>query len=155
MTIQFQEFGIRLSFLPTITNSGAIRLQVEPEVSQLDFSQGLSISGFQVPAILSRRAATTVELRDGQTFAIAGLLDNNFQKNVNKVPFLGDIPILGALFRSEDIQQNRTELLVLVTPRLVGPTDESPPIPTGEPETWDWEKSLQDFPAASDESESE
>ena len=149
VTIQFREFGIRLGFQPTITNSGAIRLKVAPEVSQLDFSQGLVISGFSVPAILSRRAETTIELREGQTFAIAGLMDNSMVKNVEKVPFLGDIPILGALFRSESIEQNRTELLVLVTPEIVQPTleaEENPEVPTGEPEDWDWSPSMRDFP---------
>lgn len=148
VTIQFREFGIRLGFRPTITNSGAIRLKVAPEVSQLDFSQGLQVSGFNVPAILSRRAETTIELRDGQTFAIAGLMDNSWVKNTEKVPFLGDIPILGALFRSESLQQNRTELLVLVTPHLVQPTDEEPAVPTGEPEEWDWSPSMRDWPPA-------
>jgi pilus assembly protein CpaC len=136
VTIQFREFGIRLNFVPTLTNSGAIRLRVAPEVSSLDFSNGLELSGFRIPTILSRRAATTIELNDGQTFAIAGLLDNSLTHNVNKVPILGDIPILGALFRSEEIRQNKSELLVLVTPHLVQPLDVAPPLPTGEPSTW-------------------
>ncbi|MDP2529249.1 MAG: type II and III secretion system protein family protein [Candidatus Palauibacterales bacterium] len=136
VTIQFREFGIRLNFVPTITNSGAIRMRVAPEVSSLDFSNGLEISGFKIPTILSRKATTTIELGDGQTFAIAGLLDNSLTHDVNKVPILGDIPILGALFRSESIRQNRSELLVLVTPHIVQPLDEAPPVPTGEPNTW-------------------
>lgn len=139
VTIQFKEFGIRLNFVPTITNSGAIRIHAAPEVSQLDFSQGLEVSGFNVPALLSRRAETVIELSPGQTFAIAGLVDNTLNKSVNKVPFLGDIPILGELFRSEEMRQERSELLVLVTPHIVRPTDGPPPeLPTGEPETWDW-----------------
>jgi pilus assembly protein CpaC len=139
VTIQFKEFGIRLNFVPTITNSGAIRIRAAPEVSQLDFSQGLEVSGFNVPALLSRRAETVIELSPGQTFAIAGLVDNTLNKSVNKVPFLGDIPILGELFRSEEMRQERSELLVLVTPHIVRPTDGPPPeLPTGEPETWDW-----------------
>jgi pilus assembly protein CpaC len=144
VTIAFQEFGVRLNFLPTITNTGAIRLEVEPEVSSLDFTQGLTISGFNIPALLSRRAQTTIELQDGQTFAIAGLMDQSMTTNVSKVPLLGDIPILGSLFSSEEIQQNRTELLVLVTPELVRPgeQDEEPAVPTGEPETWDWFESM-------------
>lgn len=139
VTIQFKEFGIRLNFVPFITNSGAIRIHAAPEVSQLDFSQGLEVSGFNVPALLSRRAETVIELSPGQTFAIAGLVDNTLNKSVNKVPFLGDIPILGELFRSEEMRQERSELLVLVTPHIVRPTDGPPPeLPTGEPETWDW-----------------
>lgn len=147
VTVEFREFGVRLNFRPVITNSGAIRLKVAPEVSQLDFSQGLQIAGFQVPAILSRRAETVIELEEDQTFAIAGLIDNSMRKTVNKVPILGDIPILGALFRSEETEQNRSELLVLVTPHLVQPQDERPPVPSGEPDTWDWDESLEDFPA--------
>ena len=136
VTIQFKEFGIRLNFKPTITNSGMIRLEVRPEVSQLDFANATQVAGFLIPSLLSRRAQTTVELADGQTFAIAGLVDNSMAKAITKVPILGDIPILGYLFKSEEFRQNRTELLVLVTPRLVHPMDEAPPLPTGEPDTW-------------------
>lgn len=144
VTIQFKEFGIRLNFVPTITNSGAVRLHVAPEVSQLDFANGLEVSGFRIPALLSRRARTVIELSSGQTFAIAGLVDNSMMKNVSKIPLLGDIPILGALFRSEEMRQNRSELLVLVTPHIVRPTTaEVPPVPTGEPETWNWVDDLE------------
>jgi len=136
VTIQFKEFGIRLNFKPTITNSGMIRLEVRPEVSQLDFANATQIAGFLIPSLLARRAQTTVELSDGQTFAIAGLVDNSMAKAITKVPILGDIPILGYLFKSEEFRQNRTELLVLVTPRLVQPMDAAPPLPTGEPDTW-------------------
>ena len=136
VTIQFKEFGIRLNFKPQIMNSGMVRLEVKPEVSQLDFANAVQISGFLIPSLLSRRAETTVELADGQTFAIAGLVDNSMAKAVTKVPILGDIPILGYLFKSEEFRQNRTELLVLVTPRMVEPMDDAPPLPTGEPETW-------------------
>lgn len=136
VTIQFKEFGIRLNFKPVITNSGMIRLQVRPEVSQLDFANATQIAGFLIPSLLARRAETTVELADGQTFAIAGLVDNSMAKAITKVPILGDIPILGYLFKSEEFRQNRTELLVLVTPRLVEPMDEAPLLPTGEPDTW-------------------
>lgn len=136
VTIQFKEFGIRLNFKPQITNSGMVRLEVAPEVSQLDFANAVQISGFLIPSLLSRKAETTVELADGQTFAIAGLVDNSMAKAVTKVPILGDIPILGYLFKSEEFRQNRTELLVLVTPHLVQPMDQAPPLPTGEPDTW-------------------
>lgn len=145
VTIQFKEFGIRLNFTPELENSGAIRLHVAPEVSQLDFANGLQVSGFNIPALTSRKAQTVIELMPGQTFAIAGLLDNSITKNVSKVPLLGDIPILGALFRSEDIRQNRSELLVLVTPHLIQPSQAQPPppLPTGEPEKWPWDKSMR------------
>lgn len=138
VTIQFQEFGVRLNFTPEITNANTIRLAVEPEVSSLDFSGGLEIGGFQIPVLLSRRANTVVEIADGQTFAIAGLMDNQMTETIRKVPLLGDIPILGAFFRSTSTQQSRTELLVLVTPHLVGPDMEVPELPTGEPGEWQW-----------------
>ena len=95
VTIQFEEFGVKLRFTPTITRSGAIRLKLEPEVSSLDFANGLVISGFEIPTILTRKATTEVELREGQYLAIAGLLDNRTIDNVTKIPILGDIPILG------------------------------------------------------------
>jgi pilus assembly protein CpaC len=136
VSIEFKEFGIRLSFTPEITNSGAIRLAVAPEVSQLDFANGLTIAGFVVPALLSRRASTVVELQQGQTFAIAGLMDNQMSQSVSKIPLLGDIPILGALFRSKENRDNQSELLVLVTPYLVSPTNTPPPLPTGEVSEW-------------------
>jgi pilus assembly protein CpaC len=143
ITIQWREFGVRLNFVPVITAAGNIRLQVAPEVSSLDFATGLSVGGIAVPALLTRRAETEVELRDGQTFAIAGLLDNNTLETVSRIPLLGDLPIIGALFRSRSRRQNRTELLVLVTPRLVAPLDVPPPLPTGEPETWRWDRHLR------------
>lgn len=146
VTIQFKEFGVRLGFTPTITNSGAIRLQVAPEVSSLDFGNGLQISGFLIPALLSRKAETVVELEEGQTFAIAGLMDNSSTTSVSKVPLLGDLPILGALFRSESVRQNRTELLVLVTPHLVRPSADDPSIPTGEVESWEWMRHMRPGP---------
>jgi pilus assembly protein CpaC len=139
--IQFEEFGIRLRFTPVITRSGAIRMKLEPEVSSLDFANGLVISGFTVPSILTRKTTTEVELREGQFLAIAGLLDNSTIDNVSKIPVLGDLPILGTLFRSKNLRQRRSELLVLVTPKLVtgsGPT----PLPTGEPNAWNWQKPL-------------
>ncbi len=136
ITVLFKEFGIRLRFTPEITNSGAIRLAVAPEVSALDFANGVEISGFRIPSLTSRKAETTVELRPGQTFAIAGLMDNTMIESVSKIPLLGDIPILGALFRSKEARQNQTELLVLVTPELMRPTDGPVEIPTGELDTW-------------------
>ncbi len=142
VTIMWKEFGVRLNFTPTVTDAGNIRLKVAPEVSSLDFSNGLTLSGFQIPSLLTRRATTEVELKPGQHLAIAGLLDNSILKNVDKIPILGDIPILGMLFQSRDIRQNRTELLVIVTPYLVNPTDEAPPVPTGEPGSWRWSRGM-------------
>ena len=146
ITVVFREFGVRLRFIPRVTAAGNVRLEVEPEVSSLDFSSGLRLSGFAIPSILTRRAKTQVELRPGQTFAIAGLLDNSILNNLDRIPFLGDIPILGNLFRSREVRQRRNELLVLVTPRLVEPLNASPPVPTGEPETWPWDRSLRGRP---------
>jgi pilus assembly protein CpaC len=141
--ITFEEFGVRLRFTPTITRSGAIRLKLQPEVSALDFANGLVIAGFTIPTITTRRAETEVELREGQYLAIAGLLDNTVTDNVSKIPFLGDIPILGQLFRSKNLQQKRTELLVLVSPQLVVARDQPSKLPTGEPGDWPWSKALQ------------
>lgn len=141
--ITFEEFGVRLRFTPTITRSGAIRLKLNPEVSSLDFANGLVISGFTIPTITTRKAETEVELREGQYLAIAGLLDNTVTDNISKIPFLGDIPILGQLFRSKNLQQKRTELLVLVSPQLVVAKDQPSALPTGEPGDWPWSKSLQ------------
>ena len=131
VTIQFKEFGIRLSFLPTIAGD-TVRLRVRPEVSTLDFANGVSLGGFRIPALTTRRAETDVELRDGQSFAIAGLLDNVSQTDSSAIPFLSKIPIVGYLFKSSAKRGARTELMVLITPRLVRPLDpdEVPPLPT-------------------------
>ena len=138
VTITFREFGIRLNFTPTIMQSGAIRLKVAPEVSALDFANGLTISGFEVPTILVRRASTEVELREGQYLALAGLIDNSTLENMSKIPVLGDIPILGQFFRSTQTRARQTELLVLVTPLLIRASNAPIPVPTGEPITWKW-----------------
>jgi pilus assembly protein CpaC len=121
VTIQFKPFGVRLDFTGTISNDNVIRLHVAPEVSTLDFSNGLTISGFSIPAISSRRAETEIELKDGQSFGIAGLMDHRTQALLNKVPGIGDVPVLGQLFRSHSINRSNTELLVLVTPHIVDP----------------------------------
>jgi pilus assembly protein CpaC len=136
VSIVFKEFGIRLKFTPTITRSGSIRLKVLPEVSSLDFSNPLVFGGFTIPSLLTRRAETEVEMQNGQYLAIAGLVDNRLANNATKVPVLGDIPILGQFFRSKDARQNRTELLVLVSPKLVQPSNTPALLPTGEPATW-------------------
>jgi pilus assembly protein CpaC len=147
VTIVFKEFGIRLRFTPTVTEGGSIRLHVAPEVSSLDFTTGLTLNGFQIPSLVTRRAETEVELRDGQHLAIAGLLDNTWTKNATKIPLLGDIPVLGQFFRSADARQNRTELLVVVTPRLIDASDQAPKLPTGDPSTWLWDQWLLPVPA--------
>lgn len=121
ITIMFKEYGVRLNFIPTITPRGTIRLQVAPEVSSLDFTQAIQIGGFDVPAIDVRRVRTEVELQDGQSFAIGGLLDNRENESFQKVPFLGDIPILGKFFQSIQRTKSNTELIVLVTPEIVAP----------------------------------
>lgn len=149
ITIEWREFGVRLNFTPTVTNSGNIHLTIAPEVSSLDFAGGLVVSGFNIPAVLTRRAFTEVELREGQHLAIAGLMDRAMQENVRKLPLLGDIPILGALFRTKNERQEATELMVIVSPRIVEPTNRPPEIPTGEPETWDWDTWLAPPPADS------
>lgn len=144
ITVTWKEFGIRLNFLPTITNSGNIRLQVEPEVSSLDFANGLSLGGYNIPSILARRVKTDVELRPGQTLAIGGLIDNSILSTIDKVPILGDIPILGFFFKSESARQNRTELLVLVTPYVLDSDNlPAPPLPTGEAEDWEWDPHIR------------
>ncbi len=121
VTIQFKEYGIRLNFIPTITPQGTIRLQVAPEVSALDYSDEVTISGFEVPGITTRKVNTEVELRDGQSFVLGGLLNNQDTESFQKVPFLGDIPILGKLFQSMTRTKNNTELMVIVTPEVVAP----------------------------------
>ena len=131
VTVQFKEFGIRLTFTPTIAGD-VIRLKVAPEVSTLDFANGVSLGGFRIPALTTRRAQTDVELRDGQSFAIAGLLDNISQDDESAIPLLSKLPVIGHLFRSKAERSAQTELMVLITPRLVRPLDpdEVPPLPT-------------------------
>jgi pilus assembly protein CpaC len=131
VTVLFKEFGIRLNFKPTIAGD-VIRLKVRPEVSALDFANGVSLQGFRIPALTTRRAETDVELRDGQSFAIAGLLDNIRQDDTAAIPILSKIPVIGALFRSKADRREETELMVLITPRLVRALnpDEVPPLPT-------------------------
>ncbi len=119
VTIMFKEFGVRLKFTPTITAGDMVHLKVAPEVSTLDFSNSVTLQGFSVPALATRRTETQVELRDGQTFAIAGLLDRNVNETLERVPGIGDIPILGYLFRSQKYKKNHTELVVMITPHIV------------------------------------
>jgi len=131
VTVQWKEFGVRLTFTPTIAGD-MIRLKVAPEVSSLDFNNGITLQGFRIPSLITRRAQTDVELRDGQSFAVAGLLHNTTQEDGAAVPILSSIPIIGHLFKSRADRKEQTELLVLITPQLVRPLepDEVPPLPT-------------------------
>jgi pilus assembly protein CpaC len=122
ITVQFRQFGVRLNFIPTITPRGTIRLQVSPEVSSLDFANGLTLSGFTIPAIDVRDVNTEVELGEGQSFAIGGLLDNRESETFSKIPFIGSVPVLGRFFQSRSKNRSNTELMVIVTPELVRPT---------------------------------
>ncbi len=129
VTIQFREFGVRLIFLPTITPRGNILLRVSPEVSALDFTHGLTVNGFAVPALTVRKLNTVVELHGGQSFAIGGLLDNRVTDTFEKIPFLGDIPVLGKFFQSRNRNKESTELMVIVTPEIVQPVPQGQTIP--------------------------
>lgn len=121
VTIEFKKFGVELGFVPTVLSRGVINLRVEPSVSELDFTNAVTIAGTTIPALSSRNARTTVELRDGQSFAIAGLLQTRNRQDVSQVPWIGSVPVLGALFRSSSYQQQETDLVIIVTPRLVAP----------------------------------
>ena len=127
VTIQFHEFGVRLRFLPTITPRGTIHLEVAPEVSALDYSNGLLVQGFNIPGISTRKVSTDVELGPGQSFAIGGLLDRRVTEMLSKMPLIGDVPVIGKLFQSKSLAKNNTELIVIVTPELVRPTPADTP----------------------------
>jgi pilus assembly protein CpaC len=120
-TIEFKDFGILLRFRPTVLNNGIINLSINPEVSELDFTNAVTISGTTIPSILLRRATTTIELRDGQSFAIAGLLQADNARNISQLPWIGSVPVLGTLFRSASYQKDETDLVIIVTPSLVQP----------------------------------
>ena len=121
ITIEYKKFGVELAFVPTVLSRGVINLRVEPSVSELDFTNAITISGTTIPSLIKRDARTTVELRDGQSFAIAGLFQTRSAKAIEQVPWIGSVPVLGALFRSAAYQQAETDLVIIVTPRLVGP----------------------------------
>jgi len=129
VTIQFREFGVRLNFLPTLTPRGTISLRVNPEVSALDFTHGLTVTGFSVPAMTVRKMNTSVELGEGQSFAIGGLLDNRVTETLQKIPFIGDLPVIGKFFQSKTRNKENTELMVLVTPELVRAIPQDAPRP--------------------------
>jgi pilus assembly protein CpaC len=141
VTIQFREFGIRLKFLPTITTNGTIKMHVQNELSTIDLNNAVVFSGFTIPALATRRVETDVELGEGQSFAIAGLIDDRVTNQFSKIPGLANIPILGALFKSKSVNKTKTELVVLVTPEAITPynPDDLKPGPTfsypGLPET--------------------
>lgn len=137
VTIQFREFGIRINFTPVVTPRGTIRLQVSPEVSSLDYANALVFQGFTIPGISSRKISTEVELEPGQSFAIAGLLDDRVTESLSRIPGLGDIPFFGRLFRSRTTSKSNSELLVLVTPEFVRPIPAGKTSPTlSFPEPW-------------------
>jgi pilus assembly protein CpaC len=121
ITVQFKPFGVKLDFMPTVTAQGSIDLKVTPEVSSLDFANAVTLEGFLIPALSQRRAETEVILKDGESFAIAGLIDNRVIETVSKIPGLGDVPVLGKIFRSRSTQKSTDELLVVVTPHFVKP----------------------------------
>jgi pilus assembly protein CpaC len=129
VTIQFREFGVRLKFTPVIQPNGNIHLHVAPEVSTLDFAQAVTVAGTTIPAISTRKADTEFELQDGQSFVIAGLMDNRITNVGNKVPWLGDLPIIGTFFKSKSNQKSNSELMVLCTVHRISPSTQSPPGP--------------------------
>lgn len=136
VTVQFRKFGVQLTFTPNVDPNGLIHLKVAPEVSALDFSNALTIQGFLIPALSSRRAETEVDLHEGESFAIAGLIDNRVTEVVSKIPGIGDVPVLGRLFRSRNMNKTNTELLVVITPRFVKPFAAGTPPGLGFPKTF-------------------
>jgi len=132
VSVQWKKFGIILNFTPTVIADGALHLKLQTEVSDVDPSRSVTVGGFSIPGLTSRQSETTVRLADGQSFAIAGLLSDRVRSNVQKIPFLGDLPILGLLFRSVSYQRDESELLVVVTAHLARPVSphDAPPLPT-------------------------
>jgi pilus assembly protein CpaC len=129
-SIEYKPYGIGLTLTPTVLSPQRIALKVAPEASQLDYTNAVTISGVSVPAITTRRAETTVELGDGESFVIGGLIDRETSSNVNKVPLLGDLPVIGAFFKQLQYQQNDEELVIIVTPHLVSPLAKNATLPT-------------------------
>jgi pilus assembly protein CpaC len=121
ITVDYKRFGVELTFMPTVLANGIVNLRLAPSVSELDFTNAVIVSGFQIPALTKREARTTIELRDGQSFAIAGLLQADNRGDISQLPWIGSVPILGTLFRSTGYQQDETDLVVIVTPHLVRP----------------------------------
>jgi pilus assembly protein CpaC len=129
VTIEFRQSGVKLNVTPVVEDNGDIRLKVAPEVSQLDPAHSISIAGFTLPSLAISKASTTVELRDGQSFAIAGLYQRGYNNAIDQVPGIGNLPVLGSLFRSSNWQKNQTELAIIVTPHLTAPTDHIETLP--------------------------
>lgn len=125
VTVQFQPYGVKLEFTPFVNSDGTIRLRVAPEVSALDYTNQVVIAGYVLPALSTRKAETEVELKDGQSFGISGILDHRTTDNLSKIPGIGDIPVLGQLFRSKNLNRSTMELVVIVTPKIVAPLDEA------------------------------
>lgn len=123
VSVVFKEYGVRLNFKPTIIDEDHIRLELEPEVSTIDFANGVKFDGFLIPALKTRRAKTGVELRDGQSFALAGLLDNGETRSLSRIPVISSVPVLGSLFKSKSFQKNETELMFIITAQLVKPVN--------------------------------
>ncbi len=132
VTIQFREFGIRLLFTPILTENSTVKMHLRQEVSTIDLANAVTLNGFTIPALSTRRAETDIELGEGQTFLVAGLLDNRETESYSKIPGLGDLPILGTLFKSRDVRQNRTELVMLVTPEITRPLNPGEQLPLPE-----------------------
>jgi len=130
VTVEYKKYGVGLAFTPTVLRDGLINLKIEPEVSELDQSHPVQISGYSIPPLIVRRASTTLELRDGQSFVLGGLLQNKSATSQDQLPWLGDVPVLGALFSSKQYQKNETDLAIIVTPRLVRPTRPGDPVKT-------------------------
>ena len=140
VTVDFRTYGVKLKVIPTVEDNGEIRLKIAPEVSQLDPAHSVTVNGISLPALITSNASTTVELRDGQSFAIAGLFQQGYNNTLDQFPGLGNLPVLGALFRSSNYQKQQTELIIIVTPRLTTPVDDINTLPnplakSGEPST--------------------
>ncbi len=121
VTVEYKQFGVSLAFTPTVLSDGRISMRVRPEVSQLSTEGAVTLNGFTIPAVTTRRTETTVELGSGQSFMIGGLMQNSNTNSIDKAPGLGDVPVLGAMFRSTGYRRNQTELMIIVTPYLVKP----------------------------------
>jgi pilus assembly protein CpaC len=133
VTVQFQPYGVKLEFTPYVNSDGTIRLKVAPEVSALDYTNQVVIAGYVLPALSTRKAETEVELKDGQSFGISGILDNRTTDNLSKIPGIADIPILGQLFRSKNLNRSTMELVVIVTPKILDPLNPAPEPPAAAP----------------------
>ncbi|HEU5067617.1 MAG TPA: type II and III secretion system protein family protein [Sphingomicrobium sp.] len=130
VSVEYKQYGVSLAFTPIVLSDGRISMRVRPEVSQLSDAGSVTLNGFKIPALTTRRAETTVELGSGQSFMLAGLLQNTNNNSINKAPFLGDLPVLGNLFRSTKFQRDETELVIIVTPYLVKPSSDRLALPT-------------------------